>query len=345
MAYTTTAVGVVKTGSNLNMGDMVDKLGLTGTLVGQGYNMGNLYRGGSYVQDCKNNQYVPSSGTIAFSQLQGACRYIRCTVTTTHDKLDVSSVWSHSNSVWNGSSYVSGPWNEWGEYVDKYLELNADVYSSNSTSAMTIPSGHGGTAIFLKMNGYGIYGYRGSGGGQASRGQDGFTAIYTQSSLAIDGTGYLYGGGGGGGGGGRGGREGNDGRNNRNYCCGWFCPQCSSCDRGVGGGGDGGGSGGSGGAGAWYSAGRQGGQGGNNPGNGGGGGGSGGPGGNLGQGGSGGNGGNPGNTGPGGNCQGGGGGEGGQGGGGGSNGGYYLIGSQYTTIASNVTKGGRIGNS
>jgi len=368
MAYDTSAKGVIKTGtvsggqiqtgSNLNMGDFRSKIYPDKATNSNSISMSELYRqttagSGSIsfsagIRDCRNNQFVPSSGEIKFTQLQGACRYIECKVTSDENRLNASLAFRHYNNVWNGSSFVNGEgaygwWNEWGEKVDKLINLDADIYSNNSTSALTIPSGEGGGGIRLLMNGNGVYGYRGSGGNEGSRGQDGFAAIYTQDTLIFEsGSGSLYGGGGGGGGGGRGGREGNDGKNNRNYCCGWFCPQCSSCDRGVGGGGDGGGSGGRGGAGAWYTTGRQGGQGGNNPGNGGGGGGSGGSGGNLGNGGGGGNGGQGGSTGPGGNCQGGGGGSGGQGGGGSSNGGHYLIGSNYTSVPSAITKGGRV---
>jgi len=345
MAYTTQASGIVPGGSanpTVSFSQIASAMGAPATNI----KLGDYYRNGSYVKGDGNNQYVPTSGNVLpVSRLRGACRRVICTVTSAQNRIDLSGVYSHSNEVWNGSSWVTGPFNEWGRSTDKTVQLNANVYSNNTTEAFRVPTG-AGSQVVLNMNGSSIYGYGGNpGGSNAGQGGQGYTAIYTQSNLAINGGGgSIVGGGGGGGGGGRGGQEGNDGRNNRNYCCGWFCPQCSSCDRGVGGGNDGGGSGGQGGRGAWYTTGAQGGQGGQNPGNGGGGGGSGGPGGGLGSNGSNGQGGGPGSPGPGGNCQGGGGGQGGQGGGSGGGSGHWVVGNQYISTT-NVTTSGRSANS
>lgn len=343
MAYTTSAEGIVpgsSTNPTVSFSQIRDAMGAPTNNV----SLSDYYRGGSYVKGSGNNQYVPSSGSISASILRGACRRVVCTITSAQNRIDLSGVFSHSNEVWTGSSWQSGPFDEWGKFTDKQVKLNASVYSNNSTAAMTVPAG-AGALITMYMQNNGLYGYGGEpGGSNAGSGGQGYTALYTQSSMQIIGPGVAYGGGGGGGGGGRGGQEGNDGRNNRNYCCGWFCPQCSSCDRGVGGGNDGGGSGGQGGRGAWYTTGAQSGQGGSNPGNGGGQGGSGGPGGGLGSNGSNGQGGGSGSPGPGGNCQGGGGGQGGQGGGPGGGSGHYVIGSQYIS-ATNVTTGGRTAGS
>ena len=286
--------------------------------------LSELYRNGTYVPSATTNTSVPTSGTIAVSNLRGANVSITANITDVEQNLDVSSA-----SVFS-SDYTTG--------IRKTINVNGYIISQNANPALTIPSGAGST-IKVQLTSGGIFGHRatsvggggGGNGGAGGSGSSGNLALRTYSNIQIIGTGAaIRAGGGSGGGGGGGGQEGGGGRNNRGYSCGFFGWQyCQSCDSGVGGGSDSGGSGGNGGQGRGYSwdganlvlVGPDGGSSGYDPGNGGGRGGDGGSGGDWGTAGNGGNDGSYGGNGPGGNCAGGGGGSpGGSGGGGGSGG-------------------------
>lgn len=144
-----------------------------------------------------------------------------------------------TNSTFDLTSYLTGQgWN--GTQEVKGVVVTAR--RQGGTTAMNLGTVTG--RVYLKINsGARIQGRGGNGGSRGcSGGQDGYTGLYTRTSVAIRNDGLLAGGGGGGGGG-------NNGSCQGQYCWNYGCmkgSQCQSCANysyGVNGGGGGGGAG------------------------------------------------------------------------------------------------------
>lgn len=226
-------------------------LGAIKTLFSGNNNIGSYYRGGAIANISQNN-LVPTSGQIKFSNLRNV----------------VSKVTAEANGNW---THLQARYEIFGDTIyqsnlHKTLNINGNVGSaSNGDPAIRFNSGGNGIKELNVNNANGggggsagaaVRGYSGnSGGSNGGGGGDGGPALVASSNVRIPTSHYnnrIKGGGGGGGGGGKGGTGGGGGHGGGRRCGGWFCGGTYRVCYNNGGAGGGGGAGGTGGRGNGY---------------------------------------------------------------------------------------------
>lgn len=165
------------------------------------YSISQFYRGGGRVPNASDNNSIPTSGRISFSNFYGATNRVAINVTISGNVADY---------VFNTAKvpgYIAG-------VTDVTLTINSGVVvsaSTTSTSALTVDtSWNSGDTV--RINNYGIIVGMGGAGGAGSgiigfdglAGAGGGRALTVSRAITFGNHGVIAGGGGGGGGGGRG---------------------------------------------------------------------------------------------------------------------------------------------
>jgi len=208
------------------------------------------YRGGNNIGNISQNNNIPTSGTISWSNFRNACNKIEA---------NCSGNFDHLEARWE----IYGN-DEWVTKTNKTVILSGHCGTRDQNQpAIRFNNSGGGNTIEFKIIASGrVYGWAGSpagynlsqgpvdGSGTLTNGGPGGYAIHLASSIKIGGewAGSIKGGGGGGGKGGQGGQGGCGGHGGSRRCNGSFCWNTKRvCHRNGGQGG----SGGSGGRGGW----------------------------------------------------------------------------------------------
>ena len=212
---------------------------------GKGNNLGAYYRG-TGIADIPQNNQVPTSGAISFSNLRNTVNKITAAA---------NGNWMHLQAryeVFGDSAYTSS--------IEKELNIGGNVGSSGNDNPAIRFNDSGGGSITLNINNTsgspvvrGYAGDRGSAGG--GDGSSGGIAMTISSPIKMPLSHWndrVRGGGGGGGGGGTGGQGGGGGHSGHRVCTGWFCNGSYLVCHGNGGTGGAGGAGGQGGRGDGY---------------------------------------------------------------------------------------------
>ena len=209
-----------------------------------GNNISNYYRGGNVANISQNNN-VPTSGTISFSNFRNVT--VKCTA-------NCNGNWQHLQARWEVFGDAL-----WTSTLNKRVNLNGNFGGTSSDPALRFNnSGQGQIEVYVvNTNGNPcVRGYGGAGGGSnAGGGQGGRGGIHVASPLRMPNdhlNSRIRGGGGGGGGGGKGGKGGGGGHGGGRRCRGWFCNSSYRVCHNNGGAGGNGGNGGGGGRGAGY---------------------------------------------------------------------------------------------
>jgi len=205
---------------------------------GGGNSINSYYRGQSIVNISQNNS-VPTSGTISFSQFRNTTNSVQANCDGNFRHLNIR------HEVFGATL--------WSSQLKKTVRLSGHAGSDSIDNPALRFANSGVGVIELQTAGsgfaQGLPGQGGNGGG--GRGNDGGYAIHLASPTKISDsvwTGRVKGAGGGGGGGGNGGRGGGGGHSGVIKCTGWFCNgRARDCRRDGGNGGNGG----NGGRGGW----------------------------------------------------------------------------------------------
>lgn len=182
------------------------------------HSINEYYRGGAFVPSTVTQ--VPASGTIDFADFYGTQAAIIQTLSSNDTNVSVSTIF--------GSNFTAN--------VAKILIINSGVElgaTNTNNSALTVPSGMGGTLTI--QNAGTISGAGGAGSSSSSQaGGNGETALYIGSNnVTVTNTGTIRGGGGGGG------RGSNGSNGHSGTVAGIYCDGGSGGSGGSGGNGQG----------------------------------------------------------------------------------------------------------
>ena len=217
------------------------------------FNAGNnidAYHRGQGIADISQNNNIPKSGSISFSDFRNVVS--KCTA-------EVNGNWQHCQvryEIFGSTIYTSN--------MPKKININGKVGGTTSNPAIRFAGGGNGNMeleITNNSDGFPVRSYAAGGGNGSTNtannggnGNNAYDNVVVNSAVLINtlSQSRIRGGGGGGGGGGKGGKGGGGGHGGSYLCGGWFCWSTYRVCSGNGGTGGNGGNGGNGGTGFGY---------------------------------------------------------------------------------------------